>query len=173
MCKTLKIYSMMEYEHPWNTKIIAQFYAMVYFDVESEEEKMYWRTEGDLYSISYTNFAICMCCGVSDLTQFSIHSEEVIDVRQMKFMYPRNERGGWGKVKGMYTYYSVLNRLFRKTIAPRGGNNTDIFLHPRNLLVRTKPPGEKFCIGHFIWNEIKAISKNPIKSCGYGPYLDD
>jgi hypothetical protein len=31
--------------------------------------------------------------------------------------------------------------------------------------------GFEFSIFDFVWEEIKAISKNPLKSCGYAPYL--
>jgi hypothetical protein len=31
--------------------------------------------------------------------------------------------------------------------------------------------GLKFFVFDFIWVEIKAISKNPLKSCGYAPYI--
>ena len=48
-------------------------------------------------------------------------------------MYPRNMRGSWGKVSGLYTYYVVLNRLFRKTLTPRDGNTSDVTLFQRNL----------------------------------------
>jgi hypothetical protein len=31
--------------------------------------------------------------------------------------------------------------------------------------------GFEFSVFDFIWKEIKAISENPLKSCGYAPYL--
>jgi len=36
-------------------------------------------------------------------------------------MYPRDRVGNAGKVTGLYTYYSILNRLFRKTLTPGMG----------------------------------------------------
>ncbi|OEL27968.1 hypothetical protein BAE44_0011013 [Dichanthelium oligosanthes] len=107
---------MMEYEYPWNTVIIAHLYVTLYFDEESEVTRMYWRTKGDLYSCSYNDFAACIGHGSLDFTRFRIHSKEVLPMRKMKFMYPKNERGNCGKVKGLYTYYSILNRLFRRLL---------------------------------------------------------
>jgi hypothetical protein len=40
----------------------------------------------------------------------------------MKFMYPRDKQANAGFAAGLYSYYSVLNRMFRLTLTPRGGN---------------------------------------------------
>ena len=86
-------------------------------------------------------------------------------------MYPRGQVHNAGKVASLYTYYSILNRLLRKTITPRGGNPADISLHARNLLATLRSGGPDFCVGDFIWEEIKYISENPLKIYGYAPYL--
>ena len=90
---------------------------------------------------------------------------------EMKFMYPRNEVVNAGKVTRMYTYYSIMNRLLRKTISQRGGNPSDISLYAKNLLARLRPRGENFCVANYIWEEIMYISKNHQKICAYAPYL--
>ena len=87
---------------------------------------------------------------------------------EMRFIYPRNEVGNAGKVTGMYTYYSIMNRLLRKTISQRGGNPSDISLHAKNLFARLRPGGEDFFVVDYIWEE---ISENPQKICTYAPYL--
>ena len=86
-------------------------------------------------------------------------------------MYSRNEVGNAGKVTGMYTYYSIMNRFLRKAISQRGGNPSDISLHAKNLLARLRPGGEEFCVADYIWEEIKYKSENPQKICAYAPYL--
>jgi hypothetical protein len=42
-----------------------------------------------------------------------------------------------------------------------------------NILVAMAPNsnGFEFLVFDFIWEEIKAISKNSLKSCGYAPYI--
>ena len=68
-----------------------------------------------------------------------LHDAGVIEPKEMHFMYPKNMRGSWGKVNGLYTYYGVLNRLFRKTLTPRDGNPSDVILFQRNLMAAMRP----------------------------------
>jgi len=88
-------------------------------------------------------------------------------------MYPRDRVGNAGKVTGLFTYYSILNRLFRKTLTLRDGNPSDISAHAKNLMSRMQPDprGGDFSVGDFIWEEIKHISETPLKTCGYAPYI--
>ena len=88
-------------------------------------------------------------------------------------MYPRDLIGLAGKVTGLYTYYSILNRLFRKTLTPRDGNPSDISSFAKNLMKKMQPDprGGDFSVGDSIWEEIKLISKTPLKTCGYAPYI--
>ena len=88
-------------------------------------------------------------------------------------MYPRDRVGSAGKVNVLYTYYSVLNRLFRKTLTPRDGNPSDILAHAKNLMNRMQPDprGSDFSVGDFIWEEFKHISETTLKTCGYAPYI--
>jgi hypothetical protein len=79
----------------------------------------------------------------------------------MKFMYPRDKQENAGFAARLYSYYSVLNRMFRLTLTPRGGNPTDISNFPKDLLVHMRPPGLSFSMSDFIWEEVKSISKSP------------
>ena len=45
----------MEFQHDWNTKVIAQFYATLY--VEEDERRMHWMLEGQWYNVDYIAFA--------------------------------------------------------------------------------------------------------------------
>jgi hypothetical protein len=74
-------------------------------------------------------------------------------------------------VKGLYTYYSILNHLFRKTLTPRDGNTLDITAFQRNLMVAMKPGEPVFNVGDFLWQEIKNSSENPLRLCSYVPYI--
>jgi hypothetical protein len=75
----------------------------------------------------------------NDANRLKIHNENSLPNDELKFMYPRHVIVNARKVAELYTYYSILNRLLRKTIAQRGGNPTDISLHARNLLARMRP----------------------------------
>jgi hypothetical protein len=73
----------------------------------------------------------------------------------------------------MLPFYVYLNRLFRRTVTHREGDGTKILSYNKNILAVIAPNanGFEFSIFDFIWKEIKAILENPLKSCGYAPYL--
>ena len=132
---------------------------------------MFWMIEGTLYRITYPRFASLFGFGQNDANRPKLHLQPPLPLEEMRFMYPRGQVHNAGKVASLYTYYSILNRLLRKTITPRGGNPADISLHARNLLATLRSGGPDFCVGDFIWEEIKYISENSSKICGYAPYL--
>ncbi|XP_034603496.1 uncharacterized protein [Setaria viridis] len=113
MCKQRKIYDLMGYKHDWNTEIIAQFFATLYFGDAGCDRVMYWRTEGCLYSVTYTKFAETFGYGKADARRPKIHRKSSMPASELKFMYPKDHTGDYGKVKGLYSYYSTLNRMFR------------------------------------------------------------
>jgi hypothetical protein len=55
-----------------------------------------------------------------------------------------------------YTFYSVLNRLFRKTICSRDGDPTNISHYAKNLLANLRDGAPPFSVIDYIWEEIKA-----------------
>jgi hypothetical protein len=73
----------------------------------------------------------------------------------------------------MLPFYVYLNQLFRRTVTPRKGDGTKILAYNKNILTAMAPNanGFEFSIFDFIWEEINAISENPLKSYGYAPYL--
>jgi hypothetical protein len=132
---------------------------------------MFWMTENERYHVTYDFFARTLNLREEDHLYRKIHDSSVIPISDMAFMYPRNDRGSWGKVKGFYSYYAILYRLFRKTLTPRDGNASDITLYQRNFMADMKPGEDDFCVGDFLWQEIKAASENPQKICSYSPYI--
>jgi hypothetical protein len=58
-------------------------------------------------------------------------------------------------------------------VTPREGDGTKILTYNKNILAAMAPNANRFefSISDFIWEEIKAISENPLKSCGNAPYL--
>jgi hypothetical protein len=73
----------------------------------------------------------------------------------------------------MLLFYVYLNRLFRRTITHREGDETKILAYNKNILAVMTPNanGFEFFIFDFIWEERNAISEKPLKSCGYASYL--
>ena len=72
---------------------------------------------------------------------------------------------------GLYTFYGVLNKLFRKTLTPRDGYSSDVTLFQRNLMAAMRPGAPQFSVGDFIWQEIKNVFEKPQKICSYSPYI--
>jgi AraC-like DNA-binding protein len=73
----------------------------------------------------------------------------------------------------MLPFYAYLNRLFRRTVTHREGDGTKIPTYNKNILAAMTPNanGFEFSIFDFVWEEIKTISENPLKSGGYASYL--
>jgi hypothetical protein len=88
-------------------------------------------------------------------------------------MYPRSKQGNFGETMDMLPFYACLNQLFRRTLTPTEGGGTKIPAYNKNILAAIAPNanGFEFSVFDFIWEEIKAISESPLKSCGYAPYL--
>jgi hypothetical protein len=91
----------------------------------------------------------------------------------MRFMYPGSKRGSTGTISDLLPFYAYLNHLFWRMMTPREGDSSNIPSYNQNFLVAMAPHphGFKFSVFDFIWGEIKAISKSPLKSCGYAPYI--
>jgi len=58
-------------QYPWNTEVIAQFYATVWYEAPSEEqhEIVHFRIQGCNYSVSYGRFAAILGFGPEDLAK--------------------------------------------------------------------------------------------------------
>jgi hypothetical protein len=84
---------------------------------------------------------------------------------------PRGLEGNACTKNGLYTFYSILNRFFRKNICPRDGDPTNISQFAKNLLASMRDGVPSFNVMDFVWEEIKGISMNPQKTCGFAPYL--
>jgi hypothetical protein len=58
-------------------------------------------------------------------------------------------------------------------VTPREGDETKILSYNKNILAAMAPNANGFEFSGFdlIWEEIKAIPENPLKSCGYASYL--
>jgi hypothetical protein len=91
----------------------------------------------------------------------------------MRFMYPSNKRGSVGTTSDLLPFYAYLNCLFQRMMTSREGDSSNIPSYNQNLLMAMtpRPHGFDFYVFDFIWEEIKAISKSPLKSCGYAPYI--
>jgi hypothetical protein len=86
-------------------------------------------------------------------------------------MYAPGLEENAGTTNGLYTFYSVQNRHFRKIVCPRDGDPTNISQFAKNLLANMRDGAPPLNVMDFMWEEIKGISMNPQKTCGFMPYL--
>jgi hypothetical protein len=170
-CEENRIRHIMGFRHGWNKEIVAQFYATMFFGHHESDRAMFWMTAEQKYHITFSNFVSLLRLGSADIDLPKLHDAGVLETREMHFMYPRNMRGSWRKVNGIYSYYGLLNRLFRKILTPRDGNTSDVTLFQRNLMATMRPGAPQFSVGDFIWQKIKNVSENPQKICSYSPYI--
>jgi hypothetical protein len=58
-------------------------------------------------------------------------------------------------------------------MTPREGDETNILTYNKNILAAMAPNanGFEFSVFDLTWEEIKTISENSLKSCGYAPYI--
>jgi hypothetical protein len=172
-CKTKHLRDVLNFKKNWNNEVIAQFYAIVYFEEHGDTRKLHWMTEGQWYEVCYAQFARLLGFERNDGSRPKIHLSLKLEARKIKFMYPRNKQGNFGETMNMLPFYAYLNQLFRRTVTPREEDGTKISAYNKNILAAMAPNVNsfEFSIFDFIWEDIKAISENPLKSCGYAPYL--
>jgi hypothetical protein len=132
---------------------------------------MHWMTKGNWINISYDDFTSRFSFGAADARHQGIHIQNPLDEEEMQFMYAPRIEGNAGTTNGLYTFYSILNRLFRKTICSRDRDPTNISQFAKNLLASMRDGAPPLSVMDFVWEEIKGISMNPQKTCGFAPYL--
>jgi hypothetical protein len=157
--------------YDWNIDAIAQFYATLFLEEAEDVRAMHWMTEGEWYHITFDEFATRFSYGQADKDRFRIHIHNPLGENKIKFMYAPGQEGNVGTINGLYTFYSVLNMLFRKTICPRDRDPTNISYYAKNLLANLRDGAPPFSVIDYIWEEIKGISLNSQKNCGFTPYL--
>ena len=76
--------------------MIAQFYATLY--VEEDERRMHWMLEGQWYSVDYDAFTALLGFSDDDLQKDRIHTEQMLPLEQLAYMYPLGgKRGAVGR----------------------------------------------------------------------------
>jgi hypothetical protein len=89
----------------------------------------------------------------------------------MNFMYISGQEWNFGQVNAMLPFYAYLHRMFRKTLAPREGDQSNVSNYGRDLLKHMSLSEPEFSVVDYIWEEIHTIFGSPQKSCGYAPYI--
>jgi hypothetical protein len=164
-CKTKHLRDILTFKKNWNNKVIAQFYATMYFEDHENTRKLHWMTDGQWYEVSYAQFARLLGFGWKDASRPRIHLAVKLEARKIKFMYPTNKQGNFGNIMDMLPFYAYLNRLFRRTVTPREGDGTKIPAYNKNILDAMTPNANEFefSIFDFIWEEIQTIRRTHLR----------
>jgi hypothetical protein len=169
--KAKNLRDVMAFQKHWNNEIIAQFYATLYVKEHGDTRKLHWMIEGQWFEVTYAQFARLLGFGRLDADRPVLHFALKLDTKELRFMYPSNKRGSAGTTTNLLPFYAYMNHLFRRMMTPREGDSSKILGYNRNILAAMAPNGLNFSVFDFIWEEIKAILNNPLKSCGYAPFI--
>jgi hypothetical protein len=74
------------------------------------------------------------------------------------------------RVEGLLPHFLALHQMMRKTLAPRIAYSEAIPAYERNLLDALIKP-MRFDVFEYIVEEIWNITTNPLRSCGFAPYI--
>jgi hypothetical protein len=99
-----------------------------------------------------------------------LHSGRVMMPREITLMYVQD--GGFQppKVEGLFPHFLVLHQMMRKTLTLRIGYSEAIPAYERNLLDALMKL-VCFNVFEYIVDEIWNIATNPLRLCGFAPYI--
>jgi hypothetical protein len=129
-----------------------------------------WMTNGRRFHVKLPQFA--QIIGLSSLLDIpkKLRSERVIMPREMTLMYIPNSDFQAPKVDELLPHFLIMHRMMRKTLAPRIGYSEAIPTYERNLLEALMKL-VCFDVFEYIVDEIWNIATNPLRSCGFAPYI--
>jgi hypothetical protein len=162
------ITDLLQFRHNWNQEIIFEFYS-TFFD-DKKERIFMWMTNGRRFHVKLAQFAQIL--GLSSQLDIpkKLHSRWVMIPREMTPMYIQDGGFQSPKVEWLLPHFLVLHRMMKKTLAPRIGYSEVIPAYERNLLDALIKP-VCFDVFKYIVHEIWNIATNPLKSCGFAPYI--
>jgi hypothetical protein len=167
-CDLHEITVLMQCRHNWNQVVIAKFYATLFYD--KKETVVMWMTNGRRFHVQLTRFAQIL--GLSSHLNIpkKLHSGRVMMPREMTPLYLLDSGSQPPKVEGLLPHFLVLQRMMRKTLAPRIDYSEVIPAYERNLLDALMKP-MRLDVFEYIVDEIWNIATNPLRSCGFAPYI--
>jgi hypothetical protein len=128
-----------------------------------------WMTNGRRFHVKLAQFARILGLSSQLDTPKKLHSGWVMMPREMTPMYVQD--GGFQppKVEGLLPNFLVLHRM-RRTLAPRIDYSEVIPAYERNLLDALMK-SVCFDVFEYIVDEIWNIATNPLRACGFSPYI--
>jgi hypothetical protein len=167
-CDLHGITDLLQFRHNWNQEIISEFYSTLFYD--KKERIFIWMTNGRRFHVKLAQFAQIL--GLSSQLDIpkKLHTGRVLMHREMTPMYIHDGDFQPPKVEGLLSHFLVLHRMMMKSLAPRIDYSEAIPAYERNLLDALMRP-VCFDVFKYIVDEIWNIATNPLRSCGFAPYI--
>jgi hypothetical protein len=167
-CDLHGITDLLQFRHNWNQEIISEFYSTLFYD--KKERIFMWMTNGRRFHVRLAQFAQILGLPSHLDIPKKLHSGWVMMPREMTPMY--NQDGGFQppKVERLLPHFLMLHQMMRWTLAPRIGYLEVIPAYEKNLLNALMKP-MRFDVFEYIVDEIWNIATNPLRSCGFAPYI--
>jgi hypothetical protein len=167
-CDLHGITDLLQFRHNWNQEVITEFYSTLFFD--KKEMFFMWMTNGRRFHVWMSQFAQIL--GLSSQLDIlkKLHSKRMMMPREITLMYIPNSDFQAPKVEGLLPHFLTLHRMMRKTLALRIDYSEAIPTCEQNLLDALMKP-ECFDVFEYIADEIWNITTNPLRSCGFAPYI--
>ncbi|KAK3122963.1 hypothetical protein QOZ80_8AG0621170 [Eleusine coracana subsp. coracana] len=167
-CEHHGLKTFLTFQYSWNRKIIAQFYSTVYF--YEDAKTMSWMTNGTKYTCSQNQFAGMIGLKHTRKERHKVQKGNHMDADDMRYMYVNPDTCSPPNSNGLKPFFSVLFRICRSTIAPRGGNSDRISAYQRDIL-HWVHGNRKFDVFDYVFREMWDISISPKRGCGYTPHI--
>jgi hypothetical protein len=168
-CREFGLYDIMGFWYDWNEEILAQFHSSLYYDVS--KVAFFWTIEGVKYGVDYMTFSRILGLGSQDEKRNPIHVEHQLKSSQLPALFYNPILAEAGNASTLQPFYYMMNQFFRATIDAKDGDATALRYFACNLLARTMPGGQPFCIMDFIWNELRRTMNDPKKYLPSAPYI--
>jgi hypothetical protein len=167
-CDLHGITDLLQFRYNWNQEIISEFYSTLFCG--KKERIFMWMTNGRRFHVKLAQFVHIL--GLSSQLDIpkKLCSGQVMMPRVMTPMYVQD--GGFQppKVEGLLPHLLALHWMMRRSLAPRIGYSEVIPAYDRNFLDALMKP-MRFDVFEYIVDEIWNIATNPLRSCGFAPYI--
>jgi hypothetical protein len=90
-CQAKNLSDILAFMKDWNNEVIAQFYATVCFEEHGDTKKIHCMIESQWYEVSYSHLARLFGFGRKEPSRPRIHLALKLEVRKIKFMYPKSK----------------------------------------------------------------------------------
>jgi hypothetical protein len=144
------------------------FYSTLFYD--KKERIFMWMTNERRFNVKMSRFAQIL--GLSSQLDIpkKLHSRRVMMPREMTPLNIPDCGFQPPKIDGLLPHLLVLHMMMRKTLASRIDYSEAIPTYERDLLDALMKP-VRFDIFEYIVDEIWNIATNPLRSCGFAPYI--